>query len=303
MIAAGIDLGGTKIETQVFDENWACVAQRRLPTPKDYAALVSALAGEVQWAKSHGDIPVGIGAAGLLNPATGLALTANLCANDKPLPADVEQAAGAQITYMNDCRALVLSEANFGAGRGHNVVAGLILGTGVGGAVSTAGALHPSGREISGEFGHMAAPAHLVVQYGLPIVRCGCGQMGCVETLVAGAGMSRIAAVVIGRDLTPIEIAAARHTDPEVGKVWDIWVAVVSDLLNTISRVVDPDLIVIGGGLSQMQGVAGALEVGLKAIQFDSFDAAKVVVAQGGETSGARGAAFNAWQEMTKWTL
>lgn len=294
MIAAGIDLGGTKIETQIFDAQWECVARRRVPTPKAYPALVAALADEVRWVKSHGDIPVGIGAAGLVNPATGLALTANLCAFGEPLPADVARAAGAEITFMNDCRALVLSEAVFGAGRGYRVVAGLILGTGVGGGFATDGVLHPSGREISGEFGHMAAPAHLVVQHDLPIVRCGCGQMGCIETLIAGPGLERIGAAKLGREITTREISETRHSDAAVQEVWDIWVSLVAELLNTVSRVSDPDVVVIGGGLSQMPQVADALQDALEAVQFAGFETAKIAIAQGGDSSGARGAAYNA---------
>tara|TARA_R110002167_G_scaffold100794_2_gene262765 strand:+ start:5509 stop:6423 length:915 start_codon:yes stop_codon:yes gene_type:complete len=296
MIAAGIDLGGTKIETQIFDADWQCIDQRRVPTPKEYDALVAALAGEVRWAKARADIPVGIGAAGLVNPASGLALAANLCANGRPLPADVARAAGAEVTYMNDCRALVLSEAIFGAGRGHRVVAGLVLGTGVGGGLATAGALHPGGRQISGEFGHLAAPAHLVVQHGLPLVRCGCGRVGCIETLIAGAGLARIAQVKLGRRMGSKEIATQRHRDPAVAQVWDIWVSLVVDLLNTISRICDPDIIVLGGGLSQMSGVVAALQQGLGALQFAGFETAQVALAQGGEISGARGAAYTAWQ-------
>ncbi len=296
MIAAGIDLGGTKIETQIFDAQWQCVDRRRVPTPAHYPALVAALAGEVRWAKQQADMPVGIGAAGLVNPATGAALTANLCANGMPLPADVARAAEAEIIYMNDCRALVLSEAVFGAGRGYRVVAGLILGTGVGGGLATDGVLHPSGRDISGEFGHIAAPAHLVMQHDLPIVRCGCGQMGCIETLIAGPGLTRIAQAKLGRAMTPQDIAQRRIDDPAVQHVWDIWVSIVAELLNTISRVSDPDIIVVAGGLSKMPQVAEALQSGLNAVQFAGFEVAKVVVAQGGETSGARGAAYNALQ-------
>lgn len=274
-----------------------------MATPHDYPSLVAALADEVRWAKQYADIPVGIGAAGLVNPATGKALTANLCANGEALPADIAAAAGTAVTYMNDCRALVLSEAVFGAGRGHRVVAGLILGTGVGGGLATDGILHPSGRDISGEFGHIAAPAHLVLQHDLPIVRCGCGQMGCIETLIAGAGLSRIAQVKLGRTMTPQDIAQKRHDDPAVGQVWDIWVGLVADLLHTVSRISDPDIFVVGGGLSKIPLVAQALQIGIDASQFRGFKTAKVVIAQGGDTSGARGAAYNALTETLALSL
>lgn len=297
MISAGIDLGGTKIETQIFDKNWEVAAKQRVPTPKDYPALVTTLADQVRWAKIHGDIPVGIGAAGLVNPANGLALTANICANGKPLPADVIAASGTNVTYMNDCRALALSEAIFGAGRTHRVVAGVILGTGIGGGLTTDGKLHPSGRQVSGEFGHMSAPAHLVAKYDLPIVQCGCGKTGCIETLIAGPGMSRIATAIAGQSLTAPDVAATRFTNPKAQQVWDIWSDLTADLLLTISRVSDPDIIVLGGGLSKMPDVTQALQSKLDAIQFDGFKAPKVVLAEGGEASGARGAAFAAWQE------
>lgn len=299
MISAGIDLGGTKIETQIFDENWGVVAKQRVETPKDYPALVKALADQIVWAKSHADMPVGIGAAGLVNPENGLAFTANICANGKPLPADIAAASGTQITYMNDCRGLALSEAVFGAGRGHRVVAGLILGTGIGGGLTTDGKLQPSGRHVSGEFGHMAAPADLVLTHKLPIVRCGCGRMGCIETLIAGPGMTRIAKVVTGDVLTPPQIAASRKNDPKAQKIWDIWSALTADLLLTISRVSDPDIIVLGGGLSKMPEVTDALQAHFDSIQFKGFRAAKIALAEGGETSGARGAAYAAWQEVS----
>jgi len=299
MISAGIDVGGTKIETQIFDADWTVTAKQRVETPKDYPSLVTALADQIRWAKSHGDIPVGIGAAGLVNPANGLALTANICANGKPLPADVIAAAGVPVTYMNDCRALALSEAVFGAGRGHRVVAGLILGTGIGGGLATDGKLHPSGRQTSGEFGHMSAPAHLVAAHNLPITPCGCGRIGCIETLIAGPGMTRIAEVIAGRPLTPPQIAAARISDTKAQQIWDIWTDLTADLILTISRVSDPDIIVLGGGLSKMPAVTDALQTKLNAIQFDGFQAAEIALAQGGETSGARGAAYAAWQEAT----
>ena len=296
MIAAGIDLGGTKIETQVFDRNWDVVARQRVATPKDYPALVTALAEQIKWAKSHGDMPVGIGAAGLVNPATGLALTANICANGMPLPKDIMAAAGARVTYMNDCRALALSEAIFGAGRGHRVVAGLILGTGVGGGLTIDGKLQPSGRQISGEYGHMSAPAHLVAAHDLPIVTCGCGALGCIETLIAGPGMTRLSQALIGRALSAPEIAEQRHMDAGAAKVWDVWLGLTAELLQTLSRISDPDVVVLGGGLSKIPHVTDELQAKLDQIQFNGFETASVHVAEGGDTSGARGAAFAAWQ-------
>ncbi|MBT8431824.1 MAG: ROK family protein, partial [Altererythrobacter sp.] len=137
MTAVGIDLGGTKIETQVFADAWSVLDRKRCDTPQHYPDLVKVMAEQIDWALSHAgtDAPVGIGAAGLVNPGNGLALTANLVATGQPFPADIAKAVGRSVTYVNDCRALALSEAVFGLGKGHRTVMALILGTGVGGGI------------------------------------------------------------------------------------------------------------------------------------------------------------------------
>ena len=111
MIAAGIDLGGTKIEAQVFDSAWNRVASNRVATPTTYSDLVAAMVGQIHWADQAAGfaLPIGIAAAGLINPVTGLALTANLPATGHPFPADIAAAAGRPVTYVNDCRAQALS--------------------------------------------------------------------------------------------------------------------------------------------------------------------------------------------------
>jgi N-acetylglucosamine kinase len=299
MIAGGIDLGGTKIEAQVFDADWQLQARRRIDTPKGYDALVAAMADQIGWvtATAGGKVPVGVAAAGLVNPATGLALTANLPATGRPFPADIT-AAARPITYVNDCRALTLSEATFGAARGLSPVAGLILGTGVGGGLAVDGRLVVGPSRVGGEFGHMPAPAHLAAEFGLPVHRCGCGRMGCFETYVAGPGLTRLAQGLTGRALAPPQVAAMRQSDPAVAHVWDVWCAIVAELLLTLTMVVDPAAIVLGGGLSQMPGLTDALTQGLSRAQLPGFVTPRILLAEGGDASGARGAAFAAWQEF-----
>ncbi len=299
MIAAGIDLGGTKIEVQVFDQDWQVVARNRIATPKEYDVLVCALAGQVVWAeeKAGEKLPVGIGGAGLVNPLTGLALTSNLSASGKPLPHDVEAAVGRPVTYVNDCRALALSEAVFGVGKGLHTVMSLILGTGVGGGISVNGKLLPGPNMTGGEFGHISAPAHLVNQYGLDVVKCGCGRIGCIETFIAGPGLSRIAEKFMGRSLSPSEIVSARAHDVNAQKIWQIWCAFAADLLRTLTLVVDPDIIVLAGGLSQIPGLTDDLNAAVLSARLGDFGVPPVVLAQGGASSGARGAAYAAMQE------
>lgn len=300
MIAAGIDLGGTKIEAQVFDPDWGQTQRRRIDTPKDYAGLVAAMADQIGWIKSLGgkDIPVGISAAGLINPGTGLALTANLPATGKPFPADIAAASGHPVTYINDCRAFILSEATFGAARGASPALGLILGTGIAGGVVIGGRLMSGHATVGGEFGHFPMSAGPVVAHGLPVLRCGCGRIGCTETLLAGPGLSRLAAHLVGRSVTAEEITTARLTDPDLARVWAVWLELAADLLVTLCFTIDPQVIVLGGGLSKAPGLAADLTAALGRAGFAGFRLPTIRLAEGGDASGARGAALAAWQEQ-----
>ena len=296
MNAIGIDLGGTKMEAQVFDDAWSVAARRRRYTPKDYAYLVTELADLIRWAdaQTSGPVPVGIGAAGLVNPKTGLALTANLVATGQPFPADIARAVWRPVTYVNDCRALALSEAIFGQGKGHRTVMALILGTGVGGGIAVDGSILQGPTHTGGEFGHTSAPAHLVAEHDLPIWRCGCGRMGCIETYIAGPGLARLAKHILGTNLTTVEIAARRDID--TGPVWQVWCDFSADLLHTLTLTADPDLIVLGGGLTNIDGLVEDLSATARRAQIGDFAVPEIVLAQGGDTSGARGAAYAAWQ-------
>jgi N-acetylglucosamine kinase len=296
MNAIGIDLGGTKMEAQVFDDAWSVAVRRRRDTPKDYADLVTELADLIRWAdaQTSGTVPVGIGAAGLVNPKTGLVLTANLVATGQLFPADIARTIGRPVTYMNDCRALALSEAIFGQGKGRRTVMALILGTGVGGGIAVDGAILQGPTHTGGEFGHTSAPAHLVAKHDLPIWRCGCGRMGCIETYIAGPGLVRLAKHILGTDLTTVEIAARRDID--TGPVWQVWCDFSADLLHSLTLTADPDLIVLGGGLTHIDRLVEDLSAAARRAQIGDFSVPEIVLAQGGETSGARGAAYAAWQ-------
>ena len=299
MIAAGIDLGGTKLEAQLFDANWKCTQKIRFVTPQTYDALLSTLNEAVQWVESHQKgLPIGIGAAGLISKHSGQALTANLPANGKRLPLDINTLSQRTMTYINDCRAFTLSEAVFGRAVGYERVAGLILGTGTGGGLAARGRLLSDPASIGGEFGHIYAPAHLVKAYDLPIFQCGCGRTGCIETLVSGPGMERIAAAVTGRKISPPDIDAHRETDADVAKVWTIWCELVAELCLAIDYMFNPDAIVIGGGLSNMRALASSVAGYMAKAQFNGFDVPDILLSQGGEASGARGAAYAAWQEV-----
>ena len=280
-----------------FDDDWQVVARDRVPTPQTYDALVDALVAQIGWADARAGqtLPVGIGAAGLLNPVTGHAFTANICASGRPLPRDVTDRIGRPVTYINDCRALALSEAIFGRGKGYRTVMSLIIGTGVGGGVATNGELMCGPANTGGEFGHVSAPAHLVCAHDLPIFTCGCGRAGCIETYIAGPGLTRLAEAKLGRALRPPELIAARATDPAAQAVWALWCDLTADLLRSLAMTIDPDMIVLGGGLSQIDGLIPDLEAASVAAQLGDFAMPPLFLAEGGDTSGARGAAYAAF--------
>jgi predicted NBD/HSP70 family sugar kinase len=299
MIAAGIDLGGTKIEAQVFDPDWHAQSRRRVETPRTYPELVSIMAETVAWIDSQAPgLPIGVSSAGLINPATGLALTANLPATGHPFPADLQSATGRPIRFVNDCRALTLSEAVFGAAKGQSPAIGLILGTGIGGGIAIDGHLIEGPSATGGEFGHFPLSAVPVTQHGLPVLKCGCGRTGCTETLLAGPGLTRIAQAKTGRTLTPPQIAESRKTDPAVAECWSIWLDLLTDLLITLTLTVDPACIVLGGGLSQIPGLLDDLRPRLAAAQLTGFKVPQLRIAEGGDASGARGAAWAAWSDV-----
>ena len=296
VIAAGIDLGGTKIEAQLFDADWKVVADQRIATPVDYHGLLDAVAGLVAWADQTAGkaLTIGICHPGLTDPMTGQALAANIPTTGHSFVQDISDLTAREISCLNDCRALALSEAAFGHGRGHRTVAALVMGTGIGGGVVVDKSIWEGPTGVGGEFGHGPLPAHLVQASDLPIVPCGCGRLGCVETLISGPGLTRLGQSMTGRKLSPVEIAAGRLSDPDIAKVWDVWCQLVAETLHSIVLTVDPDVIVLGGGLSQIDGVAADLSRSLGAIQLAPWGNVPIHCAQGGDASGARGAAYYA---------
>ena len=297
--AAGIDLGGTKIEAQVFAGDWTLAARARWPTPKTYAEIVDAMAKAIHWCEEQGGkgLPLGISAAGLVNPDTGLALTSNLPATGKPLPANIAAAAGRATAWINDCRALALSEASLGAARGADPAVALILGTGVAGGTVTKGALMAAHAQVGGEFGHFPLAAAPVVAHGLPILPCGCGRSGCAETYLSAPGLARIGHHLTGESHSPETIVEGRATTPAFAEAWEIWLDLATEFLVTLCLTLDPQVIVIGGGLSRAPGLVHDLTRRLGTAMLAGFPIPAIRLAEGGDASGARGAALHAISE------
>jgi predicted NBD/HSP70 family sugar kinase len=291
----GIDLGGTKIEACLFDAGLEEIESRRIATPShSYPALVDALAAQYDWLRERAGLerlPLGVGIPGVIERHSGFSLTANLPATGMPLRDDLSRRVGFAVAVENDCKCFALSEANGGAGAGYETVFGLILGTGCGGGVCRGGRLVTGANGLPGEIGHIGAP--LATGFDLPLVRCGCGRIGCYETLISGPGMTALARHQTGVEWRPEQIvAAAAAGDPAMQRVFETWIAVLCELLNLIQVTIDPDCIVLGGGLSRIEGVAALLSARFPWRKMEGALAAVIVTARYGDSSGVRGAAM-----------
>ncbi len=283
--AIGIDLGGTKCAVQCFDDEWQMVKERRDPTPTEYGALVALIADQAEWA---GTAPLGLSSAGRVHPQTGHMLAANLCANGRPLVADIQAETGRDVTSLNDGQALALSEARFGVGRDARALAAVVLGTGVGGGTVRDGVLCQGPSGLGGEIGHIAAPAGLVRKHALPMIPCDCGRSDCIEQFLSGPGLQRLSQHMTGK--TFAESAGAPS------EVRAVWLALLAELLYVLTVTIDPDMIVLAGGVASDPHVATEVEAAMFANRIGTFPIPPVRTAQGGDASGARGAAYAAYQ-------
>ena len=264
---AGIDLGGTKIEACLFDDDLVEQARKRVPTPRSYPGLLDALVDQHRWLVAEsgiGRLPLGIGIPGIIEAETGLSMTSNLAAMRKPLRADLSVRLGFDVLVKNDCKCFALSEANGGAGADFETVFGLILGTGCGGGLCHNGRLVEGFNGLPGEVGHTGIPFGTAAQYDLPLRQCNCGREGCFETLVSGPGMSALARSLKGADLQPEEIVAgAAAGDADLEAVLNVWLHLACELIRNIQATVDPNCIVLGGGLSRVAGIERRLQTTL----------------------------------------
>ncbi len=290
MIAGGIDVGGTKIEASLFDAEWQAVATRRVDTPATYPALLAAVQAQVNWLETQqAGLPIGIGLPGLHDAARGVSIAANLAADQKPFRADILKAISRPASFGNDCDLFAYSEAILGAGKGYSNVFGLVLGTGIGGGICLHGTLLQTKNGAAGEVGHLPIPATL----GLPVLGCGCGRKGCFETLASGPGMVALGQHLDGSTRTPAEIAT------EAGPVLETWLHIVAALVASLQCTTDPDCIVLGGGLSNIAGVADKISAALLQAILRGTTPPAILKAKFGDSSGTRGAALLAIQEHT----
>ncbi len=285
----GIDLGGTKIEGIALDAAGREIARKRIPTPAaaGYDAILEAIANLVVALETAVSEPctVGIGGPGAISHKTGLLKNSNTtCLNGRPLREDLASRLDRPIRLENDANCLALSEARDGAGRGLRCVFAVILGTGVGGGLVIDGALWPGRQHIAGEWGHNILEAN-----GPP---CYCGRFGCVETLLSGPGFAASYRALGGQDgLAAAEIVARAPRDPIAQAALEKYGARLGRALGLVVNILDPDVIVLGGGLSAVEALYALAPKTLRETAFTDELTTPIVAAHHGAASGVRGAA------------
>lgn len=291
----GIDLGGTKIEIVALDTPGHQLARRRVATPQgDYAATLAAVAGLLATVETElgqrGS--VGIGIPGAESLADERIKNANsTCLIGRPLRADLEALLRREIRLANDANCFALSEAIDGAGRGAEVVFGVILGTGVGGGIVVRNHVQAGANAIAGEWGHNPLP--LPDADDLPLPVCYCGRPGCIETYLCGPALTRDHALHTGETLDPAQIAQrAAAGDTACETTLQRYEARLGRALAGVINILDPQVIVLGGGLSNLARLYRNLPACCGRHVFSGEFHTRIVPPVHGDSSGVRGAAW-----------
>ena len=300
LMRIGIDLGGTKIAATLLDPDGTERARHRADTPRGYAETLAALAAAVaaleEQAGGRGNSTVGLCLPGIVDAAAGTVRAVNLPWLDgRPFAADLSQALGRPVRIANDANAFVLSEAVDGAAAGAPLVFGIILGTGVGGGIVLDRRILAGANALAGEWGHNPLPWR-TAEDGPP-VPCGCGREGCIETLLCGAGLARLHLWRTGEALAPPEIAArARSGEAQAKEQAQATLHHHADALAralaAVINLLDPDAVVVGGGLSDLPGLYDAVPALWGRWALSPAPRTRLIRARHGAESGMRGAAW-----------
>jgi fructokinase len=293
-VRIGIDLGGTKIEGVALSSGGETLSGLRRATPRAYDATLEAIVDTVLRLEADCGVTgsVGVGIPGALSTRTGSVKNANSTwlighAIDQDLSARLDR----PVRVMNDANCFALSEATDGAGRGAQVVFGVILGTGVGGGVVIRGRVVEGAQRIAGEWGHNPLPWPGDTERPGP--PCYCGLRGCIETFLSGPGMALDHRTATGRDWTTHQIAAAiGQGDEGATAAYRRYVDRLARGLGSVVNVLDPNLVVLGGGMSNLPGLAGEAQGSLSRWVFSDKSDTRVVRNLHGDSSGVRGAAW-----------
>lgn len=294
MLRIGVDLGGTKIEAVALDRHDRERLRRRTPTPRgDYEGTISTIVSLVRGFETELGEPgtVGVAMPGAISPATGLAKNANsVWLNGQRFEQDLSSALERPLRLGNDANCLALSEATDGAGAGAAVVFGVIVGTGTGGGIVVRGQILTGVNGIAGEWGHNPLPWPTEDEWPGP--KCYCGRTGCVETFLSGPGLAREHEQRTGQRLDAQQLSQlAGEANPDALATFDRYEERLARALASVINVLDPDVIVMGGGMSNWDRLYQRVpELWLPFVFSDRVDT-RLVPARHGDSSGVRGAA------------
>jgi fructokinase len=294
-VRIGVDLGGTKIECAALDSNGVVVERQRIPAPQgSYPKSVEAISGLILAVeeKLGEQGTVGVGIPGVISPATGLVKNCNsVWVNGNPLDRDLAKALGREVRVANDANCFALSEAMDGAGEDGHVVFGAILGTGTGGGVVIDKKVLVGRHAIAGEWGHNPL-AHLRAdETGVP--PCFCGRRDCNENFLSGRGLRWAYEQVSGKQASAEEIPVmAKNGAPDAIKAMENYYDRLARALSAVINLIDPDAIVIGGGLSDIDTIYEEVPPRLAEYVFSDICTTPVLKNRHGDSSGVRGAAW-----------
>jgi fructokinase len=294
-VRIGVDLGGTKIEAVALEADSSIVARQRLATPRDYAGTLNAIAGlvaDIEFERGQTGL-VGVGIPGVVSNTTGLVKNANSTwLIGRPLRADLEARLNRPVRIANDANCFTLSEAIDGAGKGLESVFGVILGTGVGGGLAIRHQIHDGPNQIAGEWGHNPLPWTTEDERS-DAAECYCGKRGCIETFLSGPGFEQDHARRSGVRQSSQEIVrAATAGDPEAVRSVTRYHNRLARGLAAVINLLDPDVIVLGGGMSNLPDLPAAVSALVPRYVFSDSVVTKIVPNFHGDSSGVRGAAW-----------
>jgi fructokinase len=297
-IRLGIDLGGTKTEIVALAPDGTVALRRRVATPRDYGSLIRSVAELVSGVEAELGAPGSIGMAipGSESFGSGLIKNANTTwLNGKPLRLDLEKALARPVRLANDANCFALSEASDGAAAGAGIVFGVIAGTGVGGGVVVNGKVIGGAHGIGGEWGHIPLPAPSVEEVqDAPL--CYCGKRGCLEVWCSGTGLAADFKRTTGREASAEQIAASDGADERAAM--DRLIDRFARAMATMVNILDPDVIVMGGGLSNIERLYRGLPPLVERYGFNLGGPPRIVKNMHGDSSGVRGAAW-LWPESS----
>ncbi len=291
----GIDLGGTKIEIIALNNENQIISKNRVPTPKSgYNHILKTIVEQITDVelKIGNAASIGIGTPGSLDPQTGLVKNANtICLNHKPLQQDLQNLLNRKIIIANDADCFALSEALDGAGKGTQSLFAVIIGTGTGGGIAINGQLLTGPNQISGEWGHNPMPYATDEDFDNRL--CYCGKRACIETFLSGPGLSLSYKLLSGQQLDPRNIVrAAEENDKVANQVLNNYAKQLARSTASVINILDPEMIVLGGGLSNLEYLYRAVPKLWPDTVFSRDVKTKLVPARFGDSSGVRGAAW-----------